>query len=462
MIRSSRALPFILAASLLLLPTPQIHALSWDTVTSAFSWAIEYISNNKRLQELMPIAVFAGAIGIMILLGRKSKQPVAKEEIMVGKSVCKGRKGKIKGAPVLQPNVYNQFHSDGGGGASCGYQLLLRSCQIVKAISNGDNDLQSQLEDHKVIQTYYGTGKSKVKWRLHILDGRSERRIKLYLSNKFEEGLRPLKQCPNEEIIDPDDDPRNDKENKGKKDPDRPKRHIWEIYRSAMRGLIHNIVPALLNNETPKYDLCTDESIIADLLIFIRVDNENLNNYVRQKNKIRQYIDFKKLRQAFDCTKRSSGITLKKIMNNIKTDPYDKAGEWLDDGEVELLVEFEKEAKGLLPRKNIKYGFTVIPEFNLIGKKDVDTVTPFIQDELKKSLNKKGQYFHIFLAGTMKQKSGRSGTQGHWFPIILHKQKTGRREYIVTDSAGNHSRINDKRVKTLINMIEKSAKGSKD
>lgn len=127
-------------------------------------------------------------------------------------------------------------------------------------------------------------------------------------------------------------------------------------------------------------------------------------------------------------------------------------GDWLSGIEIDYLMK-ENNDLGAYPHTTLDDIKQV--KNSAVFECDIAPVKKAMQDALQAGRD----YLHQFFMGTMEQYAGPNDeirtTQGHWFTVVLHQDKNGKRKYVIAESLGNRSRINDDLVETLINALEK-------
>lgn len=142
----------------------------------------------------------------------------------------------------------------------------------------------------------------------------------------------------------------------------------------------------------------------------------------------------------------------------------DLTGEWLDDGELEMLIKYERNDGCLL--SDNKLPITIIEDVSIFDvpeqgemtdeeyqsalqtRKEVTSVYGF--DDIKEKC-KDSTYKHVFIIGTMQrdQKTGSSGA-AHWFTLVVRNGKC-----YVADSLG-YDRSEDSRVEKILELVGRS------
>jgi hypothetical protein len=437
-----RILSITLIISLLLSSTNSFCAYSWQDLQE---WTLKLFNVDKEAaQKFMPFAIFAvGAVAAGSLYYWMSKkyniitqQPATPSQPTDVFPPSKNIKPEPRLAPTLrQLQVYSQSNPDGGGGASCGYQTLFRAMQVVKSKSEdeGKKDLNKTLMDSIPIAVYFGNPNNPGEWRKEIIARRKDQELKKTLHEKFISALSEGSDA------------------KAK-----------DLYKSAL-GFLEDIVVDI--SRDPKKNIehyaFTDEDIQYYLKKSLEQlknnENEKLISKLQDPNVINQYFDFEKMRK--NVLSKYFLLNLPPLVQQINNSPElqdDFKGEWLSDGEVEYLWEHKR--SDIVP-KTAQCGFKAIANFDLVANPDydpeVDEVGLYVKDKIKPSLNIKQQLFQVFALGTMRQGSDTSGSRGHWYPLVMHQNKEGRRHYYIMDSAGNNDRTKDTNAWKVINLIEK-------
>jgi hypothetical protein len=429
---SKRLIFFLLISSLLLLPVTSYYAVSWDDLKQK----AQNFVNKEAVDNVLPgLMVAIGIVGgLYYYLTKKDDDDLEKGQntVIHKKDPLSLGSMAVQSSPDLeQLQVYCQFNDDGGGGASCGYQTLLRSMQVVKGKSENESDeaLQKLLNDPIAIDLYFG---KDGEWRQAIIERRKEQELKKALHKKF---ILALNQGGDEKAK--------------------------ELYKSSL-GFLEDIMVSISRSpeeNIKQYDF-TDEAICNYLLKSLEQlknkKNEDLISKLQNVETINQYFNLKKMREEFFSQEFILQIpVLTKEINNRSDLQDDFLGEWLSDGEVEYLWQ-EKHGE-IIPR-NVTCGFKATANFEFVGNKkypDLDEVTPYIEDNMK-SLNEKQQFFTIFALGTMRQGSDTVGTRGHWYPLVMYQDSEGKRKYYIMDSGSRDktNRLRDINARKIINLIE--------
>ncbi len=451
---NKRVLSLFLAFSLLTVPVTTSRAYSLQGFQD---WAYSLINIDREAAEklMTPALLFAGILamsGLWYWMQKKAADGGKKDEPMIPTTtVVKSQVIEPSAVPVPavetnpvaptleQLSVYSQFNYDGGGGASCGYQTLLRSMQVVKGLSENEpiTEIKKTLMQSAAIQTYFGTANSS--WRKEIIEKRKADELKKLLHPKFVSALR----------IDP-----NSKES--------------ELYQSALGKFEDEIVVSARNPAKSSLGFNFEDDDIREYIrdYVMQMENEdtedatkNLINKLKQPEVIDQSFNYQTMRDQ--VLSKKFILSLPTLVQKIDSDPDLKSdfnGEWLSDGEVELLWGWEKNQKNSIIPSRVECGFKAIANFDLVGNPDIDIefdeVASYIKDDIKPLLNQKKQLFQVFALGTMRQGSDTVGTRGHWYPLVMHQNKEGNRKYYIMDSADNANRKNDLNVWKIIKLIE--------
>ena len=425
-----RGLFVLLAGAVLLVPVTSHYAITLDEIKNKVS---SFFSEDT-FKKILPVFAITLAAGLYYWWTRGGGSGSG------GEKPTSIIEQKMSSVPfITQFQVYSQFERDGGGGASCGYQTLLRGMQVIRDKAEheeGDNfELEKTLMDSMPIAVYFGPDGE---WRKDIIKKRKNQELKKILHEKLLTAFTP--HGDNKAI---------------------------ELYKSSL-GFLEDII--IVQAKDPNYSFMpydfTDEAIQKYLKKGLdqlkNKNNEILIEKLEEPNEIAQYFDFEIIRKM--CLSEDFILTIPKLndeLNQRKDLQEDFRGEWLSDGELEYL--WEEHKYDIIPI-NVNCGFKAIANFELVDNpqypKEFDEVAVYIDENVKPFLNKKEQMFRLFGLGTMRQTGETSGTRGHWYPLVMHQDYKGKLHYYVMDSAANHSRLRDTNVWKIINLIEKSA--SKD
>jgi len=437
--RNRHYILFFLAGSLLLLPVASYYGMSWKEKYAKFI-------KDDTVQKIMPVGVLA--LGL-----------AAGGLYYYWMSSNSGGEVNKSGVNLKQLQVYSQFNSDGGGGASCGYQTLLRAMQVVKAKSEDerDEDLEKTLIDQSSIPVYFGPDGQ---WRKEIIARRKDQKLREIMHENFISTLMPncddiIIQLHGEEIYRKILD--NSKKNKIEELGDKAK----DLYKSAL-GFLEEIVVVISRDprqNVQEYEF-TDEAICNYLVKSLdQVKNETNDDLVLKlqlSESITRCFNLEEMRCKFLSRDFLMNLsTLMEKIYNMGEFREDFSGEWLSDGEVEYL--WEENNNEIVPR-DVQCGFKAIANFDLVGNKDIDPefdeVAIYVKDNVKQFLNEKRQFFQVFALGTMRQGSDTSGSRGHWYPLVMHQNVEGNRQYYIMDSDSNSNRLKDMNAWKIINLIE--------
>ena len=424
---TKRWLSFFLAGSLLLLPVTSYYAISWNDIRKNYA---KFISEGAA-QKIMTVAILtlglaAGGLYYYLTSGKKGASDF---EVL----------GEIQGIPISQLKVYGQFSWYGGGNASCGYHTLLRGMQVVNAKARGmENDLlEPILLGTQSIEEYFNLGYPMGIWRKDVIAYRKNKVIADLLKKTLYRAFRDRLS-----IEDYDE-------------------KIPLLYGSIINKEIKpELVKIFEKGSEGDYEFRAEDFIRMIIKSSFTPEDKNYAETTKNVSIIRAYLDLDQVVQQL----------LVMQLGEIK-DP--KNGDWLWDNELEELwkqqEELRQQGTGIIPN-DIDCGFNPIADFSLIGKKDMieiikdgkkvgtkivdlDTVVPSIKEKLKKVARAQKNYFHLFGIGTMKQTGDKTGTDGHWYALVLHQKPDGARHYFVMDSMGT-SRLEDGRIVELIKAIE--------
>jgi hypothetical protein len=449
---------FFIAGSVLLLPVTSYYAIDWQSLKDKAA----AVMNKETLQKyvtpemIAALGLAAGAYYLLMHNNGGKGNPPRRTDVNSTNSIGTDDHAQ---AILNQFDVYSQFNFGGGGGASCGYQTLLRGMQVVNTKSEHESDqvLQNVLNDSTPIAAYFGPDGT---WRRDIIARRKEQKLKDIMHEKFILTLRP--HC-DEIIIN-----LYGEEPYAKIMAESKKQSIRELgdkardlYTSAL-GYLESVIVVISSNPQQliqQYDF-TDQGIQYDLQKSLEQlknpINKNLVAILQLPEVISQCFNLDRMREEF--LSQEFLFNLPALMQQIYRNPEfkeDFTGEWLSDGEVEYLWENKKDE--FIPR-GVQCGFKAVANFELVGNRDIpiefDEVALYVRDNVKPFLNKKRQIFQVFALGTMKQYSGTSGSRGHWYPLVMYQNQEGTRKYYIMDSASNANRRNDTNAWKIINLIE--------
>ncbi len=143
---------------------------------------------------------------------KENAQKISLKKIKVGDNEVEFQVVIYKGKELAQLPVKDQFETDGGGGASCGYQTLKNGFETVLALSGKDvpNFLKDYVLDEQWIEqrnqhlkvTFKDPGLIKQlfgecgSWRRAVLYERTLTRLRTELSKDWKKALRNVKQLP--------------------------------------------------------------------------------------------------------------------------------------------------------------------------------------------------------------------------------------------------------------------------
>lgn len=335
-------------------------------------------------------------------------------------------------------------------------EALAKALLDPSTIQKSENILKETLINSDVIQIYFG---SNGEWRKQIIKERKAKEFKKKLHEKFAGSLNSTidgdveqkllkafcdsypKKCENATIANAVD--------KAK-----------ELYKSALGFLESEIVLEI--DSVVQHDF-TNEALVK--YIYVGLDEAltgkrkgaPLVEILQKEEVINKFFNFDKMR---DVLGSDNILVIKKIVDEIiaSSDRQDDfSGEWLDDGEIEFLWKKERARRDSIIKSSAVCGLKTIPNFDFIGMKDIDEVTPYIEEEIENHLNKKQQFFQIFPLGTMRQSGDTGRSRGHWYPLVMHQNNDGNRKYYIMDSANNRDRTHDRNARKIINLIEQKA-----
>lgn len=208
-----------------------------------------------------------------------------------------------------------------------------------------------------------------------------------------------------------------------------------EISKVIERSLIPEIeiVQLPVCNQTGAY--CGYHALQNGMLMFNGVDKDHYNL---------EDLSHKKSIQEFG----TQGDLWRIVINQKRNKPQG-SGEWLDDVEVDKLVDVAMGDK--------RDKFTVNADKTLLC--DSNFGQGLSIQKIKKDLNNLNYnspvYKHVFILGTMKSNrvEDKQGGSGHWYTVMLLQQH-GKRTYFVADSMQNTDRRRSEQLYELIKAIE--------
>lgn len=436
-----------LAICLLIVPVTSSYAAFFSNWTQYIQVptmdSISHLVDKDTAKKLFPLAILATLIGFWYWKNKKSDDNDGRDisatptvpvtgvspEVVV-EAVQK--LVEIKEPALEQLPVYGQFNSDGGGGASCGYQTLLRAMQLVreKSLDESDIELKKTLMNPVAIQVYFGP---EGEWRKAIIEKRKADEFKKVLHKKL---LAALKSNDNSKAVD--------------------------LYKSSL-GFLEDYILEIVNdpNRMPlSYDF-TDDAIkqyISAGLKDVKSEDSLLIQKLQNPKEMNNFFDFNAMKR--EVLSSEAILRLPELFKQIIEKPEftdDFRGEWLSDGEVEFLWKYEKEKRDSIVPKNVSCGFKAIANFELIGQEGFDEVAPYVDEKVKPLFKGNQQLFQIFALGTMRQSGDIQGTRGHWYPLVMHQHTDGNRKYYIMDSADttNVKRLDkNDNARKIINLIE--------
>lgn len=426
-----QCLLFALAGAVLLVPVTSHYAISVEEVKASVSKFFNF--DEDTLKKVIPTIVALTVIGGLYYWWKSRRGGDGGEKLKTQKPLIGPEKLSLQ-----QFEVYSQFGTGGGGAASCGYHTLLRGMQVIKGKYEHESDeaLQEILVNFAPILAYISEGSD---WRNDIIARRKDQELKKVLHKNL---ITALTLQGDEKAID--------------------------LYKSAL-GFLEDII--IVNAKDPNYriqpyDFTNEaiESYVKNSLNKLKnKDNEILVEKLQESNEIARYFDFDKMRKT--CLSNDFILKLPVIIDTLNKRydlQEDFRGEWLSDGELEYL--WAEHRFDIIPTEiTVNCGFKAIANFELVDNPDVskefDEVAIYIDENVKPVLNKKQQMFQLFGLGTMRQTGEKTGTRGHWYPLVMYQDQEGKRQYYITDSASadNRNRTQDTNAWKIINLIEKAA-----
>ncbi len=321
---------------------------------------------------------------------------------------------------VQQAQVLNQFGWNGGGVASCGYQALKNACAITSMLLGIDR--RDWLTSSDIVQQLFGPGSSKYtagRWRSLIMQHREQQVLCYYFAS-----LMPIKDA----AVDV-------------KGECNYKSNIRGLFVSFAREYVQEIVGKLYTHE--KHIEMSANAFVAWVQArpIVGYDptryGENLTAHdlevlIHNRETILAHIAIDET-QIFDCSLDMLQKAQAKYNNDVRgkfnTISFD--GEWLGQGEVELLIPYAKQHETHLKD---------IPVFvcDSMATDELD----FISDvtELRQAIKEGKSLPHpiyAFVLGNMHHDGDQIGSDGHWTTLVLDTLENNQRRYTLADSDAN-------------------------
>jgi len=363
------------------------------------------------------------------------------EELLVGKSPCRGRFMNLPGTVSLaQVKVLSQFSKRGGGDASCGYQALKNSILALFSLIAGTDDLNGELHDPKIIKELFGADGT---WRNHVITERVKVLFKDFIVSHLQAHLRPAADVNVAAGFN--------------------RANIRGKYLDLLGEYSKGVLCEILRGQKVGIDfagflnfLSHAEIQIADQSPYyhsISPDPVDLRALMRTPEFVELFFNGKALK-PFELVLNPSSIQQVK-KDYLQRNPGGHVsldGEWADETEIQQLLKVDPKTMGAKM-------YTVIGDTSMISP-DYDFMPEWqklqaIRTELMSS--SVANYIHCFILGTMGRRieegqSAERTAQGHWYSLIAHKTG-GRRYYYIADSA-NHCRLYTDQIKSIIGALE--------
>jgi len=472
---NKRLLSFLLMFSLLILPVSRAYAWSWSDWQGMVQAPINFISQSVDkdiAKKLFPVLILATLAALYLFMGKKSSEKIEgdkntikdnkKEELFKKTTDVTTEESSWEYDGLKQYRVYSQFSGErGGGGASCGYHTLLRAMQIVNAKSTGmsEQELEASLQDWRPINQYFAKGSTERdsgEWRSIIWKNRILEELKKII---YPQMLGCLKQLSLEEF-----------ELLMKKAGfDKPIEKVNGLYASGLGAMRDHVALYVnkgvlegddysedfdkenYNKDFDKENIFNEDVIVVvgDMMrSIVAPEDRDLTDFLAKPEIIDIFIDIKKL--ATILTAQKISLIEKTSKDDVAKDSNKCRGEWLSADEINYLWNYEKEKRNegrptlLVPTKKNKdaiwCGLVATDSFDYFGNQDLDTTTAHIESEVVPHLGpQKRPFFQIFGLGTMSSK----GSNGHWYPLVMHQDVDGALHWYITDSGGNRDRTKD-------------------
>jgi len=384
----------------------------------------------------------------VIRLSKLEQEKEYSKKFFIGRFSVLAKEGEVADRNLFQPKVLNQFSEGAGGAADCGYHAVKNAILVVKADFNQlrGEPLGKQLVDVKVMEDHLR------RWRKLVYKYRLEKKLRDYLKNKFTDVLKGIPVLPSHSPFE--------------------SYQLRDLYEGALNALASFVAKEIVQKEK-EFSFDSDAARFLKELIKkrqmrqVEVDKYykaseqrktrgRLNSYVFDKEIMKQFIDFDKLKDFKVSFSMLRGLVWKLTLGEFETD-------WLHAFEIKSIWK-------VLNMSNSK--FFVYGDVDLMGRSSVDGN----MSDLRKAAQKiaAGQDLDVvFVLGTMKHfkkalkkkkvdgkekkrslKEELGGTMGHWFTLVRSHDGF----YVVMDSADNINRLNDKSVKKTISFFENLVK----
>ena len=334
-----------------------------------------------------------------------------REEIQLGGVHAPGRgivvpnergNGQVR---VQQTLVHNQFGTDGGGWASCGYQALKNACGIASTVLG--HDRRNWLTSPDVVQQLIGP---VGRWRARVIEQRQKVVLRAGIIENFllfNPGARNSAGHLNSE-------------------------KIRGLYQTLRDNYASSVVDRLFTDEQ-SVDITVDGFVAWVQARDVAIGNpaeygagataEGIVEHIRNRGTILAYLDVKSGR----CTSayRQQSVS----------------SEWLRGGEIDHLIEqFKQEQEHL---RNIP--MIVLDSVNADHLRELDHGEAMLEEvrNLRNAIRDGTPLPHqvyAFVLGDM-QYSGMSGSAGHWMTLVLDAREQNQRRYTLADSAHNTLRL---------------------
>lgn len=346
--------------------------------------------------------------------------------------------GHYQGKEIVQLPVKSQFGSDGGGGASCGYQAVKNGIEMVLALSGKDvpdfvkqfaptsqwkkerpEHLNGTLNDAGLITTLFG-GECGT-WRQLVV----KERIFVQLKNKMMEDWRS---CVHMGAVSNNLDPEK----------------VKNFYKSTIDALTSQCAYKILDGVVQKDPML---SVIRNKALEVcagKKQQEEIDAYYLETHKNNTV----GMLQDDLCSEQmvKQCVDVEKMKLPQLSDIEDVNWQWIDGDHMQTIMKYECQQGVLKGIHDISY--VVCDDCSLLGTEfdpNQEVLTQAVQHAAHDPRHKV-----LFCIGNMhnSRESG-TGTCGHWYSMVWTKDRC-----YTMDSARDNNRVNDDNIKKIIDFFE--------
>jgi len=390
----------------------------------------------KRLKKSVLPPVPAPARPAMPVAVRKETN------VVVGNSTCPGWQRTEAGVTIKQVRVIDQRE-----GATCGYHALKNAILIANNLAGAQTpDLCAQLNDSTRVQFLFGPSGI---WRERIIAHRSENALRFEIRGVLMAHIRKRQAKLYTNLSSMGKEELSAEATKFMRLFETYQNIVNDLARAWAQQIVRDDTKITLNDQTlstaiqsaqkfsisgalpAAYGVATREEVIALIknpqTIGRFFDLESLKNHPLQFSRADIPAAFK----AYNAD------MIKKRLPGMESD-----GDWLDDGEIEKLINDEEQKGGLL--EGLQDSLMVFGDISR------DPMAAIQLANIQDALTKNGRHVWGFILGTMNlaYPAGR----GHWFTLVLYQHSDGTREFIVADSL-NGDQLLSRQVRELVERL---------